>query len=151
MIDATKAKLLEQIRAAGFQAWPEHGDTDSRWIAMGAQVEALVKSARADATADLKALLLDIEKWRKAGTSPHRKIEAFGSIAAWGVWCDELWRRFEAALGGNSATAAAETRISVDGGALTMALNVLRRDGKNEIADALEATAVRGQSITHPF
>lgn len=31
----------------------------------------------------------------------------------------------------------------VDSGALTMALNVLRRANKNEVADALEATAKR--------
>lgn len=35
------------------------------------------------------------------------------------------------------------TCIVVDGGALTMALNVLRRAGKNEVADALEVTAIR--------
>jgi hypothetical protein len=31
----------------------------------------------------------------------------------------------------------ADNRISVDRGALQMALNVLRRAGKNEVADAL--------------
>jgi hypothetical protein len=34
-------------------------------------------------------------------------------------------------------------RTSVDSGALKMTLNVLRRAGKNDVSDALEATAIR--------
>jgi len=37
-----------------------------------------------------------------------------------------------------------DNRTTVDSGALTMALNVLRRAGRTEVADALEATAIRG-------
>ena len=37
-----------------------------------------------------------------------------------------------------------EAQATVDAGALRMALNVLRRAGKDEVADALEAGAVRG-------
>lgn len=40
----------------------------------------------------------------------------------------------------------ASNRTTVDSGALKLALNVLRRAGKNEVADALEETAIRGQS-----
>lgn len=40
----------------------------------------------------------------------------------------------------------ASDRTTVDSGALKLALNVLRRAGKNEVADALEETAIRGQS-----
>jgi len=36
-----------------------------------------------------------------------------------------------------------DNRTSVDSGALTMALNVLRRAGKNEVSDTLEQTAYR--------
>lgn len=39
----------------------------------------------------------------------------------------------------------------VDSGALTMALNVLRRAGKDEVADALEKTAIRGPELRVPL
>jgi hypothetical protein len=38
-------------------------------------------------------------------------------------------------------------RTTVDSGALRLALNVLRRAGKGEVAEALESTAVRGQQV----
>jgi hypothetical protein len=38
-------------------------------------------------------------------------------------------------------------RTSVDSGALIMALNVLRRAGRDEVADELEATAIRHTEI----
>lgn len=40
-------------------------------------------------------------------------------------------------------TVGLENRTTVDSGALRMALNVLRRSGKGEVADELENTAVR--------
>lgn len=39
----------------------------------------------------------------------------------------------------------------VNGGALTLALNVLRRAGKNEVADELEKTAIRCPVIKPPI
>ena len=39
----------------------------------------------------------------------------------------------------------------VDSGALTMALNVLRRAGKDEVVDELEKTAVRGPELRVPL
>lgn len=49
-----------------------------------------------------------------------------------------------AALAARREMLAAENRVTVDAGALAMALNVLRRAGKLEVAAALQDSAKRG-------
>lgn len=43
-----------------------------------------------------KQLLIDIGRWRRAGTSLPKKIEAFGSIGDYNVFAVELWKRYDA-------------------------------------------------------
>lgn len=73
-------------------------------------------------------------------------ISDYGPSQSWLVMQDA--RAVEAKLREKNATQReqpAANRTHVDSGALTMALNVLRRAGKAEVADALEETAVRGE------
>ena len=90
-------------------------------------------------------------------TAQHEAVEAAGreQFEAWlktrptARFWNTTDAMFAAFLGGAALTSQQEVaaevgnRTHVDSGALTMALNVLRRAGKNGVADALESTASR--------
>jgi hypothetical protein len=48
-------------------------------------------------------LLRDIARWRKC-TSMPRKIQEFGSLAAWESFCADLWARFDQSIEGTKAS-----------------------------------------------
>ena len=81
-------------------------------------------------------------KLRLCNEEPQGKKEAIEALS------------MEAALQAAFALAATgkqhvgeSNRTTVDSGALRLALNVLRRAGKGEVAEALESTAARGQQV----
>lgn len=103
----------------------------------------------------LRALSDELERLR-AQVATHAAVDnaADAVIARWDspLWRDEaptagLIYRLRLALVNARNLAASPTQAAgltlVDGGALQLALNVPRRAGKQEVADALESTAVR--------